>query len=462
MTDSVSSAAPPPPPPPPPPSPSPASSSATDASTADASTSSSSDAAGGASLAQGSSAAAQLATPTAGDDLANATTAADTLKGDNATPTTLGAVAGARAADTMASTVRGLDTVTAYRVEGEGNQRVNIGPDGSVDIPEVRTNKGRGPERNLYVNFGDEARAQTFLDQRLQQFPDNTIKTFEVPRSYVEELNRTAVPESQRAANRDLPVIADPTKANNQFGLSGEQINGLRDAAIPGSGNRTAYGSLAPYARAAGQGAAVGGLTDGALSTVNALRDGTITRDEASDILANSARGTAVGATYAVTEHGLVKVADRMAGNAIERAATNTAARLGAAEATAAGTLARTAATRLGGAGAAGAVISAGMSAYENREGLARGDSRAIGNVAGDVVVGGSAALAGAAAGAAIGSVVPVAGTAIGAVVGLGVGFAADYVMRAGGIDKMVGNAVSSGVDAVKGAASKVAGWLGW
>jgi hypothetical protein len=158
----------------------------------------------------------------------------------------------------------------------------------------------------------------------------------------------------------------------------------------------------------------------------------------------------------------LVKVADRTIGPAVHRASAAVAARAGADDVVAAGAMARTATTRLAGAGAAGAVISAGFSIYENRDGLARGDSQAIGRVAGDTVVGATAALGGAAAGAAIGSVVPVVGTAVGAVVGLGVGFAADYVMRAGGVDKAIASAVSSGVDAVKGAASKVASWLGW
>ena len=157
-------------------------------------------------------------------------------------------------------------------------------------------------------------------------------------------------------------------------------------------------------------------------------------------MLADSARGAAVGTTYAVTEHGLVRAADRVAGSAIERGL---------------GTGARIAGTRLAGAGAAGAVITAGMSIYDNREGLARGDSKAIGNVAGDVVVGGGSALAGAAAGAAIGSVVPGVGTVIGAAVGLGAGFLADHALRAGGVDKMIGNAVSSAADTVKG-------WFGW
>lgn len=214
-------------------------------------------------------------------------------------------------------------------------------------------------------------------------------------------------------------------------------------------------------ARGAGQGALVGAVTDATLTTASALEDGRISGAEAQDIMASSARGAAVGGTYAVTEQGLVRVADRTAGVAIERSAATTAARLGAADAGAVGAATRTVATRLGGAGAAGAVIGAGVSIYENRDGLARGDSAAIGRVAGDTAVAAGAALSGAAAGAAIGSIVPGVGTAVGAVVGLGVGFAADYVMRAGGVDKAIGNAVTSGVDAAKSAAKTVGGWFG-
>jgi hypothetical protein len=221
-------------------------------------------------------------------------------------------------------------------------------------------------------------------------------------------------------------------------------------------------GTLATTARTAGRGAVVGAATDAALTAAGALCDGHLSGSEAQDVLTSTARGAAVGGTYAVTEHGLVRMADRATGVAVERGAASAAARIGAADAGAVGAASRTVATRLGGAGVAGAAISAGVSIYENRDGLARGDSQAIGNVAGDVVVGTSAALGGAAAGAAIGSVVPGVGTAVGAVVGLGVGFAADYVMRAGGVDQAVGQAVAGGVDAVKGLASKAAGWLGW
>lgn len=210
------------------------------------------------------------------------------------------------------------------------------------------------------------------------------------------------------------------------------------------------------------QGAVVGGITDATLTAAQALRDGQFTGQEARDLLAQSARGALVGGIYAVTEQGLVRAVDRGAGTAIEIAAARTAARAGVADTALAGAMTRTAATRLAGAGAAGAIVSAGLSIVENREGLARGDSQAIGRVAGDVAVGTSAVLAGAAAGAAIGSVVPVAGTAVGAVVGLVAGVATDYVLRAGGVDQAVAQLATSAVDGVKGAAGKVASWLGW
>jgi hypothetical protein len=197
---------------------------------------------------------------------------------------------------------------------------------------------------------------------------------------------------------------------------------------------------------AAGQGALVGGIIDGGLTAINALRHGHITGAEAGDIVTNTARGATVGATYAVAERGLVNLADKVGGSVLQQGL---------------GTGARVIGTRLAGAGAAGAVISAGLSIYDNREGLEHGDSKAIGRVASDVVVGAGSAFAGAAAGAAVGSVVPVLGTAVGAVVGVGVGLGVDYVARHGGVDKAISSAVSGGVDALKGAAHKVADWLG-
>ena len=161
-------------------------------------------------------------------------------------------------------------------------------------------------------------------------------------------------------------------------------------------------------------------------------------------------------------EHYAERTIDRMSGAAIQRNVAELATKNGLDDAVALGGSARLAASRVGGVGVVGAVVGAGFSVYENREGLANGDSEAIGDVAGDTVVAASSALAGAATGAAIGSVVPVVGTAAGAVVGLAVGFGADYVMRKGGVDEVVGDVVSSGVDMVKDTGRKIANWFDW
>ena len=126
--------------------------------------------------------------------------------------------------------------VTVYRVEGAGNRRIELGESGSVDIPPVYTRGGA--ERNLYLNFGKDQRAQEFLEQRLGQFPDSEVRSFQVPQSFLDELRATAVPEAQRSLHPDRPVIADPTRASDQFGLSGDQIERLRGVIIPGTGLR--------------------------------------------------------------------------------------------------------------------------------------------------------------------------------------------------------------------------------
>lgn len=129
-------------------------------------------------------------------------------------------------------------TVTVYRVEGKGNQRILMSEDGTVQIPIVLSKKGRGAERNLYLNCGDESRAQVFLAQRRQQFDDNEIKAFDVDADFVDALKAEAVAEADRAQHPDKPVVADPTKANNQFGLGADQIDKLRKAIVPGSGRK--------------------------------------------------------------------------------------------------------------------------------------------------------------------------------------------------------------------------------
>lgn len=126
------------------------------------------------------------------------------------------------------------DTTTAYRVEGAANRRVLIDEHGNVEIPKLETRKGA--ERNLYLNFGDEDRARAFEQQRLRQFPDSETKRFEIHTSFVDELRAHAVPEIDRALHPQCPVIADPTKAADQFGLPGPWIERLRGKVVPQSG----------------------------------------------------------------------------------------------------------------------------------------------------------------------------------------------------------------------------------
>jgi hypothetical protein len=76
----------------------------------------------------------------------------------------------------------------------------------------------------------------------LIQYPDtpSTIKSFEVPDSYLDELRSTAVPERLSRKNRDnrnKPIVVDIKQAPDQYGLrTKEQIDQLRNVIIQGTG----------------------------------------------------------------------------------------------------------------------------------------------------------------------------------------------------------------------------------
>ncbi len=121
-----------------------------------------------------------------------------------------------------------IETVIVYRVEGAPNTRVIIGNNGEVTITGNTT---------LYLNFGDKARAQAFLDKRISQNMEGaTIKSFEVSKSFLDEVKKNAVFESEVKYNKDKPVIADPTKADNQYGIRPNQFDELNKSIIQGSG----------------------------------------------------------------------------------------------------------------------------------------------------------------------------------------------------------------------------------
>jgi len=126
--------------------------------------------------------------------------------------------------------LKGPSTVTVYRVEGSPNTRILIGDNGQVSITGSTT---------LYLNFGDKARALEFFEKRGTQNMDGaTIKTFEVPHSVLDDLRNTAVKESvaRLPENKGKPVIADPTKAKDQYGIRPEKLKELQDKIIHGTG----------------------------------------------------------------------------------------------------------------------------------------------------------------------------------------------------------------------------------
>lgn len=201
------------------------------------------------------------------------------------------------------------------------------------------------------------------------------------------------------------------------------------------------------------QGGLLGGLTSAGISTGLAVLDGKITAEEARTIGRDTAVGAATGAVTAAGERAVAPAIDRAVGQSIQASATRVAANtLGqsAASAVTTGAMTRTLATRALGATGVGAVVATGISAYENRGGLARGDSKAIGNVAADTVVAAGSIVAATATGAAVGSVVPVAGTLIGGTVGLAVGVGVAFGAQISGARDWMAEKAGGAVDWVK------------
>lgn len=119
--------------------------------------------------------------------------------------------------------------VRVFRVEGSINERISIGRNGEVVI--------QSEKNTLFVNFGDEKRAEEFLAKRLSQgINDAKIKSFEVSESFLNKIKSEAVLESEASKFPNRPILVDITKAENQFGLRPEQIKGLKNEIIKNSG----------------------------------------------------------------------------------------------------------------------------------------------------------------------------------------------------------------------------------
>src|SRR5690606_29750887 len=119
-------------------------------------------------------------------------------------------------------------SVRVYRVEGVTNQRIAILENRLVEI------SGDGM---LFLNFGDKRRSLEFFDRRVMQAMEGvSIKSFEVPESFLNYLREIAVPEELAREFPQAPLIVDITKAADQFGLRREQIDQLIEVIIQGTG----------------------------------------------------------------------------------------------------------------------------------------------------------------------------------------------------------------------------------
>lgn len=147
------------------------------------------------------------------------------LSGDETAGQRLG-IDPVRVVITVATGVATNSGVTrVFRVEGPGNARLSLDVVGNVRI------KG---DQTLFLNFGDEARAQQFLSKRLAQGYEGTaIKSFDVPNSYVEGLRSRAVPESMARGSSVFQV--DTSATSGSFGVRSSEFEGLMCAIIPGS-----------------------------------------------------------------------------------------------------------------------------------------------------------------------------------------------------------------------------------
>lgn len=133
-------------------------------------------------------------------------------------------------------------TIRVYRVEGGGNAFFRVMEDGRVT---VLTRNGA-----LFLNGGMRDRALSYLARRQGdvRFADSRLVSFEIPRSFLRQLDADAITEAQlsaarnsgnaavRAAAEARPLLVDINRAPLQFGLKQAQIQALQRLIIQGSG----------------------------------------------------------------------------------------------------------------------------------------------------------------------------------------------------------------------------------
>ncbi len=119
-------------------------------------------------------------------------------------------------------------TVRVFRVEGTPNSHVVIGEGGTVAI--------QSEGQVVWLNFGNQARAEKYLARKIADgLPAAKVKSFLVPRSVLDKLRATAVPEDMVATFPNSPIISrDPFPG--QYGLRPHHVEELIKKIIQGSG----------------------------------------------------------------------------------------------------------------------------------------------------------------------------------------------------------------------------------
>lgn len=132
-----------------------------------------------------------------------------------------------RALDVADNITLSASTIKVYRVEGMPNTRLIFGKNGTVGIV---------GDKMLFLNFGNRARAEEYLAQKIAGgLPGAQLKSFEVPKSFLEELQRIAVTQRRGRLFPDLPQVVDITTGANQFGLRLDQFQQLQQMIIQGT-----------------------------------------------------------------------------------------------------------------------------------------------------------------------------------------------------------------------------------
>lgn len=210
--------------------------------------------------------------------------------------------------------------------------------------------------------------------------------------------------------------------------------------------------SLVPEPGGMAGGAAMGLVTGVGVAAVQFAATGKVDPQTLEQAAKSVGESTVLGAVASKGEQLIAPTVERAVGAVAPRLAAAAGTGGGDAAATLTGTLA----ARAAGGTIVGAVISAGVSAWENRAGLVHGDSKAIGNVVADTVVGAGSVAGAMLIGAAAGSAVPVAGTLVGAGVGLLVGLGITYGAQLSGLRNVMAEGAADAVNGIKDAGKAV------